>query len=138
MGVPDSQQVVVSEKDVKDVMEVNLRWRWGSSGVEVEERGCVSAGLKMEIPCKELEEEEENGGLKTPTSRVHRISETLECPGAPRKPKSLPSRKRKACGGATAGFLLHVSSEVQSLFPTPLLHMDLPLPGNIKKLKQPI
>ncbi|KAM1276985.1 hypothetical protein ACFX13_030139 [Malus domestica] len=55
-------------------------------------------------------------GLKTPTSLDHKIKGSLQCPPAPRKPKSLPLKKRKAI--LDPRILLDFSSdEIESLFP---------------------
>ncbi|KAM1115635.1 hypothetical protein TB2_006156 [Malus domestica] len=55
-------------------------------------------------------------GLKTPTSLDHKITGSLQCPPAPRKPKSLPLKKRKAIIGPR--ILLDLSiDEIESLFP---------------------
>ncbi|XVF46516.1 hypothetical protein PTKIN_Ptkin03bG0033300 [Pterospermum kingtungense] len=76
-------------------------------------------------------EEENNGGFKTPTSMDHKIPVLLKCPPAPRKPKSLPSPKRKAL--IRRRILLDLTKEIESLFPAALL-ADL---GNkIKKVRQ--
>ncbi|XWS28842.1 hypothetical protein CRYUN_Cryun25bG0106300 [Craigia yunnanensis] len=76
------------------------------------------------------EEDENNDGFKTPTSLDHKIPIMLKCPPAPRKPKSLPSPKRKAC---RRRILLDLTKEIECLFP-PALLADL---GNkIKKVRQ--
>lgn len=60
--------------------------------------------------------EEEEDGLRTPTSKEHSIP-LMMCPAAPRKPKSvavlLTKRKRK--------MFVDVYNEVESLFPPALL-----------------
>ncbi|XWS53129.1 hypothetical protein CRYUN_Cryun11dG0131300 [Craigia yunnanensis] len=76
------------------------------------------------------EADENNDGFKTPTSLDRKIPVMLKCPPAPRKPKSLPSPKRKAF---RRRILLDLTKEIESLFP-PALLADL---GNkIKKLRQ--
>lgn len=72
----------------------------------------------------------DNNGFKTPTSLDQKIPATLKCPPAPRKPKSLPSTKRKAHHHQRV--LLDLSSEIESLFP-PALFADLG--GKVKKKK---
>lgn len=146
MGVPNISQAVIPEKDLINDMEFSLHpVRSSSSSEEKVEEGdeqqeehkekrrrptqlCVP--LKIQIPSSY---EEEKGGLKTPTSRVHRIS-MQKCPAAPRKPKSIPlsSTKRKAIS-TRPRFLLDLSKEIESLFPRPIV---LDLGGKIKKVKQ--
>ncbi|KAJ9189150.1 hypothetical protein P3X46_000480 [Hevea brasiliensis] len=75
-------------------------------------------------------EEDVDDGVKTPTSLDHRIPVILPCPTAPRKPKSLPSNKRKS---PRRRVLLDLSNEIESLFP-PALRADLG--GKIKKVRQ--
>ncbi|XWS43713.1 hypothetical protein CRYUN_Cryun16bG0127300 [Craigia yunnanensis] len=72
--------------------------------------------------------DDHNDGFKTPTSLDQKIPVMKQCPPAPRKPKPLPSNKRKAStpsSGSTAhthmNLLLDLSQEVESLFPRPLL-----------------
>ncbi|XVE79587.1 hypothetical protein DITRI_Ditri14bG0070600 [Diplodiscus trichospermus] len=74
--------------------------------------------------------DENKDGFKTPTSLDHKIPVMLKCPPAPRKPKSLPSPKRKAF---RRRILLDLTKEIESLFP-PALLADL---GNkIKKVRR--
>lgn len=71
-------------------------------------------------------------GFKTPTSSDHKIPAMLKCPPAPRKPKSLPSPKRKDAFRRQK-MLLDLTKEIESLFP-PALLADL---GNkIKTVRQ--
>ncbi|WCJ41224.1 Cyclin-dependent protein kinase inhibitor SMR3 [Euphorbia peplus] len=73
-------------------------------------------------------------GLKTPTSLEKRIPLVLSCPPAPRKPKALPSNKRKLMGGRRR-VLLDLSNEIESLFP-PSMRVDLG--AKIKKVRPQI
>ncbi|XWS74137.1 hypothetical protein CRYUN_Cryun02cG0189800 [Craigia yunnanensis] len=83
-----------------------------------------------EFKVHENGEDENNDGFKTPTSLDHKIPIMLKCLPAPRKPKSLPSPKRKAF---RRRILLDLTKEIESLFP-PALIADL---GNkIKKVRQ--
>ncbi|XP_028807304.1 cyclin-dependent protein kinase inhibitor SMR3-like [Neltuma alba] len=98
-------------------------------------RNIVSAAnLKLKIPPRDLQAEkdldESNDECKTPTLSGHKIPSSLPCPPAPKKPKSIPSGKRKPC--ATGNFL-DLSKEIESLFPAPLL---LDLYGKIKKVRR--
>ncbi|OAY37816.1 cyclin-dependent protein kinase inhibitor SMR10 [Manihot esculenta] len=90
--------------------------------------------LKIKLPSLgefKLEEDvDEDDGFKTPTSLDNKIPVVLPCPPAPRKPKSLPSNKRKS---HRRRVLLDLSNEIESLFP-PALRADLG--GKIKKIRQ--
>ncbi|XP_021828254.1 uncharacterized protein LOC110768716 [Prunus avium] len=101
------------------------------------------SSLKVQIPsagefCRLLQQDDnvdgvvDDEGLKTPTSLDHKITVNLQCPPAPRKPKSLPLKKRKGAGHPR--ILLHLSSEIESLFP-PVddLLADVHVGGKIKK-----
>ncbi|XP_050370502.1 cyclin-dependent protein kinase inhibitor SMR14 [Argentina anserina] len=83
------------------------------------------SSLKVKIPSAEesrgLEDEDE--GLKTPTSLDQKIIVSLKSPpGAPRKPKALPLKKRKA--HRQPRLLLDLSREIELLFP-PVVCADL-------------
>ncbi|KAJ9178276.1 hypothetical protein P3X46_010173 [Hevea brasiliensis] len=88
--------------------------------------------LKIKLPSLgEFKIEEDlDDGFKTPTSLDQKIPVILPCPPAPRKPKSLPSNKRKP---QRRRVLLDLSNEIESLFPT-ALRADLG--GKIKKIRQ--
>ncbi|XWS71695.1 hypothetical protein CRYUN_Cryun03dG0160800 [Craigia yunnanensis] len=103
-----------------------------------EEDKCklLMSSLELKLPSSgefkvhENGEDENDDGFKTPTSLDHKISVMPKCPPAPRKPKSLPSPKRKAFHRR---ILLDLTKEIESLFP-PALLADL---GNkIKKVRQ--
>ncbi|KAM5583679.1 hypothetical protein ABKV19_003518 [Rosa sericea] len=88
--------------------------------------------LKVKIPSAEESRslEDDNEGLKTPTSLDQKIIVSLKSPpGAPRKPKALPLKKRKA--NRHPRLLLDLSSEIELLFP-PVVCADLG-GGKIKK-----
>ncbi|EEF28791.1 conserved hypothetical protein [Ricinus communis] len=95
--------------------------------------------LKIKLPSlgefkiqeQEQEQQDLDDGCKTPTSLNHKIPTLLPCPPAPRKPKSLPSNKRKS--PARRRVLLDLSNEIESLFP-PALRADLG--AKIKKVRQ--
>ncbi|KAI9081865.1 hypothetical protein K1719_036127 [Acacia pycnantha] len=123
MAVPNSQvflshNVLVTPEDPQD------------RGDE-RRRPASSPPLKIIIPTSSFEDRhDDEEGLKTPTSSIHRISEMLHCPPAPRKPKSLPSKKRRA---SRPLLLLDLSAEVDSWFPTPFV---VDVGGQIKKFKK--
>ncbi|KAE8733748.1 hypothetical protein F3Y22_tig00000991pilonHSYRG00024 [Hibiscus syriacus] len=95
----------------------------------VEEDGEKS---KLKSPCSgEFNVAED--GFKTPTCLGHRIPAILECPPAPRKPKSLPIRSSKRKAFCRRILQLDLTKEKECLFP-PALLADL---GNkIKKVRQ--
>lgn len=108
----------------------------------------VVASLNIKIPSfgefkieEEFDHQEDfDSGFKTPTSLDHQIPVMLQCPAAPRKPKSRPLlTKRKAQSQSQSQsqsqrrILYDLSNEIEALFP-PALLADL---GNkIKKAKQ--
>nr|CAN68753.1 hypothetical protein VITISV_035530 [Vitis vinifera] len=88
---------------------------------EQEEEKCKVKVTPMDLKMSSLaefkvEEDDDNDGFKTPTSVDHKIPLILPCPPAPKKPKSLPSTKRRAAG-PNRRVLLDLSNEIQSLFP---------------------
>ncbi|KAL0460576.1 UNVERIFIED_CONTAM: hypothetical protein Slati_0684800 [Sesamum latifolium] len=80
--------------------------------------------LKIKLQASAADDHGEDGGIRTPTSVDHMMRKNnvivLKCPPAPRKPKSLPSTKRKAESQERV-HLLDLSDEIQSLFPPNLL-----------------
>ncbi|KAF9590900.1 hypothetical protein IFM89_000156 [Coptis chinensis] len=72
--------------------------RHETEGEKKEEECKVLAGVEeVRLPSLgELKVDEEDDGLRTPTSLDHMIPVSKQCPPAPRKPKSLPTKKRKA------------------------------------------
>nr|POE54100.1 cyclin-dependent protein kinase inhibitor smr3 [Quercus suber] len=109
MGVSDSQ-MFLTEKDLNS-MELNFLVKVPSLG--------------------ELRDvEDDDDGFRTPTSLDHKIPESLRCPPAPRKPKPIPSTKRKA---GRRRIMLDLSNEIDSLFP-PALLVDLRV--KIKKIRR--
>lgn len=90
----------------------------------------VPLDLKINIPSYE----EEQDGFKTPTSMEHKIQATL--PPPPRKPKAKQlhqSKKRK--GGFNPQVILDLSQEIEYLFSTSPLDLDLG-PSNGKSHKK--
>ncbi|TXG74058.1 hypothetical protein EZV62_002637 [Acer yangbiense] len=97
-----------------------------------------SCDLKIKLPTKyslaefkvEENEDDDGVGFKTPKSPRHKISPVLECPPAPRKPKSFPlmmitKRKLPAAAAAKRRIILHdLSNEIEAMFP-PVLLADL-------------
>ncbi|KDP44228.1 hypothetical protein JCGZ_05695 [Jatropha curcas] len=121
-------------------LELNPKEREQEQEKEEEEekdRKCklLVSALKIELPS--LEEvkinQDDDDGFKTPTSLDQKIPIILPCPPAPRKPKSLPTNKRKSLAPPGRRVLLDLSNEIESLFP-PSLRADLG--GKIKKTRQ--
>ncbi|XP_052186868.1 cyclin-dependent protein kinase inhibitor SMR12-like [Diospyros lotus] len=84
----------------------------------------LASSLRIKIPSTfvEFKEDDENdGGFRTPTSPDQRIPLVPQCPPAPRKPKP-PLLKRKA---SSPQILLVLDSEFDSLFTPPLIITDL-------------
>jgi hypothetical protein len=143
MGVSDSQ-MFLSEKDL-NAMEFNflvpptLEFREDHGKPEVvkqeEEEEEKKKKKKIKIPSVTVGEfrdvEDDEDGFKTPTSLDHKIPAILQCPPAPRKPKTIPLTKRKA---ARQRILLDLSNDIEALFPQALLE-DLSR-GKIKKIRQ--
>ncbi|KAK4286525.1 hypothetical protein QN277_003070 [Acacia crassicarpa] len=92
----------------------------------------AAADLKLKIPSyddKDLDDGSSGDACRTPTSRDQKIP---SCPPAPKKPKAIPScRKRKS--RVVTGNILDLSQEIESLFPAPLL---LDLYGKINKVRR--
>lgn len=148
MGVSDSQ-MFLSEKDL-NAMEFNFLVRptvppEDHHGIhkkppEVKEEEEEENKCKISVSCLELkipsvgkfrDVEDDDDGFKTPTSLGHKIPAILQCPPAPRKPKTIPlMTKRKA---ARQRILLDLSNDIESLFPTALL---VDLSGKFKKIRQ--
>ncbi|XP_022756602.1 cyclin-dependent protein kinase inhibitor SMR3-like [Durio zibethinus] len=106
------------------VLKEEDKCKWPMSPLEL---NLPSSG---EFKVYENGEDENHDGFKTPTLLDHKIPVMLKCPPAPRKPKSLPSPKRKAF---SRRILLDLTKEIESLFP-PALLADL---GNkIKKVRR--
>ncbi|XP_058201631.1 cyclin-dependent protein kinase inhibitor SMR10-like [Rhododendron vialii] len=103
---------------------------------EVGKHEILVSSLRIKTPSrgeiKKDREDEDEDGFRTPTCLEQRIPLVPQCPPAPRKPKSTPSRKRKwAFGG---GIILDSSSEVEALFPASSLVADLG--GKVKKVRK--
>ncbi|KAK7825632.1 cyclin-dependent protein kinase inhibitor SMR3 [Quercus suber] len=101
---------------------------------EEEEDKCKISVSSLEVKVPSLGElrdvEDDDDGFRTPTSLDHKIPESLRCPPAPRKPKPIPSTKRKA---GRRRIMLDLSNEIDSLFP-PALLVDLRV--KIKKIRR--
>lgn len=112
------------ESQVRNNQEEKKIQDEGGDGFDV-----LVSTLKLKIPsAEEFRVDDDDDVFKTPTSSDKIIPATLRCPPAPRKPKSLPSTKRKACQHRQV--FVDVSDEIESLFP-PVLLADLG--GKIKK-----
>ncbi|XP_050213026.1 cyclin-dependent protein kinase inhibitor SMR14 [Mercurialis annua] len=91
------------------------------------------SSLNLKLPSLEefkIQEQDVDAGFKTPTSLNQKIPVIRSCPPAPRKPKSLPSNKRKSLARRV---LLDLSNEIESLFPANVL---ADLGAKIKKVRQ--
>ena len=151
-GLPNSQ-IFFSEKD-PNPKEFNFLVRptleLGDDGEtvaqelhqekEVEEEGKQEDKCEISVPTLKIKfpslgafqvgDSDRDDGSKTPTSSDCNIPVFFQCPPAPRKPKSLPSTKRKS---PRRRVLLDLSNEVAALFP-PALAANLG--GKIKKVRQ--
>lgn len=140
MALPNSQ-VFLSDKDLNDMDRLNIFLRSSPPQDPLQGRAAAddpddrrdkrrrpSPPLMIRIPAP-YEDKDDDEGLNTPTSAIHRISEMLQCPPAPRKPKSLQSKKRRA---PRPVLLLDLSREIDCLFPRPVL---FEVGGQIKKFK---
>ncbi|KAK1394536.1 cyclin-dependent protein kinase inhibitor SMR10-like [Heracleum sosnowskyi] len=101
--IRDHQEIVTQQQEF-DKFQVNL---------------VSSLEIKLSPLLVDVKVEEDNDGCKTPTSLDQKIS-VLICPPAPRKAKSVPSKKRKAFSSQRR-ILLDCSSEVESMFPKAIL-----------------
>lgn len=104
-------QVVDQDKQVVAVQEEDHKF------------DLLVSTLKLKIPTS-VEEfrviQDDDNGFKTPTFLDQKIPVTLKCPPAPRKPKSLPSTKKRKAHRRQRLFL-DLSSEIESLFPPTLV-----------------
>jgi hypothetical protein len=85
---------------------------------------------------KDQDDDSLNDGFKTPTNMEHKIQVIL--PPPPRKEKQVlrPSTKRKGCCHHRPQVILDLSQEIESLFSTTPLDLDLgPSGKNHKKVK---
>lgn len=102
---------------------------------EEEKSEILVSSLRLKMPSRgetKKDEEEEEDGFRTPTSLDQRIPLISQCPPAPRKPKSIPSRKRKSAYGGGI-MIIDLSSEVEALFPSSIV---ADLGGKINKVRK--
>jgi hypothetical protein len=104
------------------------------------QRNNAPLDLKINIPTydekKDQDDDSLNDGFKTPTNMEHKIQVIL--PPPPRKAKQVlrPSTKRKGCCHHRPQVILDLSQEIESLFSTTPLDLDLgPSGKNHKKVK---
>ncbi|KAI3461532.1 hypothetical protein Pfo_018195 [Paulownia fortunei] len=125
MGLPTkitSEPAILSEKDLHAMLKRDFFEELHNKGESVRseaEKSVVSLSvLKIKLPSAGVDhgEKEADGGCRTPKAVDHKENVPLKCPPPPRKPKSLPSTKRK-----TQRVLLDLSNEIESLFPPNLL-----------------
>lgn len=106
-----------SQRQIRDHQEIVTRQQEFD---KFEVNNLVSSlDIKLSPLLVEIKVEEDKDGCKTPTSLDQKISVVI-CPPAPRKAKPVPSKKRKALSSQRR-ILLDCSSEVQSMFPNPIL-----------------
>lgn len=149
MGLPNKitseTTAILSEKDLhamlkRDFFEDQLHNKEKSILFRPEaEKSVVSVSvLKTKLPStgvdhhhgeEEEEKEEADGECRTPKAVDHKENVPLKCPPPPRKPNSIPSKKRKP-----QRVLLDLSHEIESLFPSNLLR-DF-MCGKIKKVRK--
>ncbi|KAK1357279.1 cyclin-dependent protein kinase inhibitor SMR3 [Heracleum sosnowskyi] len=126
MGISDTSEFLLSE-EFSFLSRPLLDFQEGSQNdhrriisqekdLDKFEEGLLSLQIKLP-PLLGVKVEEDNDGCKTPTSLEQKISSVI-CPPAPRKAKSIPSKKRKAM--ACRRSLLDFSTEVESMFPEAL------------------
>ncbi|XP_058100119.1 uncharacterized protein LOC131244634 [Magnolia sinica] len=84
-----------------------------SQGGEGEEGKCQPVEASKENGI--LIEDEENDGYQTPTSSEHKIPAIRRCPPAPRKPRSMPLKKRKA-DFDSCHIRIDISEDIESFF----------------------
>ncbi|KAL8089709.1 hypothetical protein AgCh_039262 [Apium graveolens] len=111
-GSQHDHRRIVSQEKYSDKFEENL----------------LSLEIKLP-PLLGVEVEEDKDGYKTPTSLEQKVA-LLICPPAPRKAKSIPSKKPKVMSCQRS--LLDFSGEVESMFPEALLQ---DLGKKIKKVR---
>ncbi|KAK2643098.1 hypothetical protein Ddye_024861 [Dipteronia dyeriana] len=104
-----------------------------------------SCDLKIKLPTNSLDQEfkfgeddDNDGGFKTPMSPHHKIPPVLKCPPAPRKPKSIPlmmvTKRKLQAAAAKRRIILHdLSNEIEAMFPP---HLLADLGNKIKKVRQ--
>ncbi|KAJ6309822.1 hypothetical protein OIU76_014711 [Salix suchowensis] len=134
-----TSEMFFSEKDLNPSMEFNFLVRSAlelGDDCEIEpqelhkEKEVEDEEEEQEDDCEvEDDKDDDDDGFKTPTSLDRKIPVIFQCPPAPRKPKSLPSTKRKS---AQRRVLLDLSNEIESLFP-PAPAGDLG--GKLKKVR---
>ncbi|PIN09715.1 hypothetical protein CDL12_17701 [Handroanthus impetiginosus] len=117
MGLPKK---MTCEKDLHAVLKCDFLGA---------EKSVVSVSvLRIKLPSNggDIQEVDNGGHCTTPTAEDHSKNNVklLKCPPAPRKPKALPSAKRKS-----NRVLLDLSDEIESLFPSNFLR------GKIKRVR---
>lgn len=139
MGISNTSELLLSE-ECSFLSRPLLGFQQGSQhdhpniiskekDMDKSEENLLSLEIKLPPLLGVKVEEDINDGCRTPTSMEQKIS-TFICPPAPRKAKSIPSKKRKLMSCRRS--LLDFSTEVESMLPQALL-ADL---GNkIKKVR---
>ncbi|KAL8525638.1 hypothetical protein ACS0TY_015033 [Phlomoides rotata] len=122
MGLPNKMS---TEKEMHAMLKRDF--------FEEKEENAVSVSvLKIKLACAEDGDGDGVSGCSTPKAVDQKMDVSLKCPPPPRKPKSVPSLKRKA----QRDDLLDLSHELESLFPANILR-DF-MCGKIKKIRTDI
>lgn len=113
----DHQLIRLKQLSVQQEEEEEEEKQQRNSNIILTTKPVCPINLKLEIPSSSyVGSENDDDGLKTPTSSDHKIPVILECPGAPKKTKSKPDTKRKEC---RPRIVLDLSKDLESLFPMP-------------------
>ncbi|KAI3450416.1 hypothetical protein Pfo_007081 [Paulownia fortunei] len=117
MGLPSktTSATFLSEKGFHAILKRDFFEELHKEGPTTEGKSVVSVSLlKTKLPPPGAVHEEQADGCRTPTALDHnrkkKNTAAVKCPPAPRKPKALPSTKRRKEGV----LLLDLSSEIES------------------------
>ncbi|KAL5710860.1 hypothetical protein ACHQM5_021372 [Ranunculus cassubicifolius] len=125
--------IIETEKD-SNTIQVDVFRLTDEDNDEIKEEKCMylQKELKIMSSVQEKEVNDDDDGFRTPTSLRHKIPVIQQCPPAPRKPKSLPSRKRKAACLNLPSVRNDLSKKIEMLVPPAFLDE---LSRKIKKAK---
>ncbi|KAG4961348.1 hypothetical protein AAZX31_13G317000 [Glycine max] len=114
----DHQLIRLKQLSVQQEEEEEEEKQQRNSNIILTTKPVCPINLKLEIPSSSyVGSENDDDGLKTPTSSDHKIPVILECPCAPKKTKSKPAgTKRKSC---RPRIVLDLYNDLESLFPVP-------------------
>ncbi|XWS55669.1 hypothetical protein CRYUN_Cryun09bG0020900 [Craigia yunnanensis] len=123
----ECQAIATSSHDIPDHDQGRevLEDHGEKKGEESNVTAASKESEKKKISLGEFKAKDDDDGFKTPTSLDQKIPVIKQCPPAPRKPKPLPSNKRKASPSSSTrtsrNLQVDLSQEVESLFPRTLL-----------------